>query len=180
MAFRWTGRRRLASVACCHVVFVVLGVAGCGSSLQPEPRQNPMNTRAALLERIGDINNPALPRPLVGFELFFEGNNDYGSIGCNLPGSVHPSEFYVLLQQLRDRQDVHEVLIEVKDLEDPDGWPFSDTIWFITSAKPADVRAWFPDRLSPDDVIDGFERNPERLEPYAIPDGLRAVGAWYD
>lgn len=139
-----------------------------------------MDTRSALLARIGDINNAALPRPFVSLELFFEGNNDYGSSGCNLPGSVEPREFYELLKQLRDRDDVHEVLIEVKQMEDPDGWPFSDTIWFITSAAPAEVKSWFPERLAPDEMVDGFDKSVESVEAYAVPERFRAVAAWYD
>ena len=35
------------------------------------------------INRNGDINDPAVPRPLVTLEEFFEGNDDYGSIGYN-------------------------------------------------------------------------------------------------
>jgi len=44
-----------------------------------------MNNRERLLERIGDINNFELARPVVSLELFFDGNDDWGSIGYNLP-----------------------------------------------------------------------------------------------
>jgi hypothetical protein len=30
------------------------------------------------------------PLPVVSLEAFFEGNDDYGSIGCNLLESEHP------------------------------------------------------------------------------------------
>ena len=157
--------------------FFLLCVVACDSAPVPNPVKKSMDKRATLLERIGDINNNDLPRPLVGLELFFEGNDDLGSIGCNLPGPVSPADFYALLKDLRKRSDVRDILIEVKDQEDPDGWPFSDTIWFITSADPAEVKSWFPENLAPDDVVDGFSAN---IEPYKVPDGFRAVGAWYD
>lgn len=121
--------------------------------------------RRAILERIGDINDPRRPRPLVGLELFFEGNNDPGSIGYNLPDPPEPRVFFELLKTLRGRDDVRDVLIEVKDLEDPDGWPSSDSIWFITTAPP-------------DEVTEGFDTS--NAEPCAVPDGFRAVRAWYD
>lgn len=139
-----------------------------------------MNPRERLLSRIGDVNDPSRPRPLVTLEEFFEGNNDPASIGYNLPDPPEPREFYELLLQLRKRQSVADVRIAVMDLEDPDGWPSSDTIWIITSAAPAEVRSWFPERLAPDDVIDGFQSDARTLEAYSIPAGMRAVGIWYD
>ncbi|HWB13828.1 MAG TPA: hypothetical protein VFE62_24635 [Gemmataceae bacterium] len=139
-----------------------------------------MDPRSALLKRIGDVNNPARPKPLVSLELFFEGNNDPGSIGYNLPEPPEPRVFYELLKRLRNRTDVHDVLIEVKDIEDPEGWPSTDTIWFITTAPSTEVRRWFPDSLAPDETIEGFSRSAERIEPYDIPNGYQAIAAWYD
>ena len=79
-----------------------------------------MNNR----ERIGDINNFELPRPVVSLELFFDGNDDWGSIGYNLPDQIAPQQFHAILQSIRDRNEVADVLIEVKDLEDPDRHTF--------------------------------------------------------
>jgi len=137
-----------------------------------------MDPRATLLQRIGDINDFDRPRPLVSLELFFDGNDDPASIGYNLPDPPAPREFHELLKGLRDRDDVRDVLIEVKDMEDPDGWPSTDTIWFITSAPADDVQRWFPEALAPDDVIVGF--GGQKIESYDLPNGFEAVGAWHD
>lgn len=159
---------------------------GCSSREAATPpvakneERAPMDARKRLLERIGDINNPDLPRLLVTLEEFFEDNDDYGSIGYNLPDPPRPKEFYELLKGIRQKPEVSDVRIEVKDLEDPDGWPATDTIWIITSAAPSQVRSWFPERLAPDDFYDGFNSDVRPLEPYKIPPGMRAVGAWYD
>jgi hypothetical protein len=139
-----------------------------------------MEPRKRLLERIGDINDFSRPRPLVTIEEFFDGNDDPASIGYNLPDPVPPHEFCSLLKTLRDREDVADIRIEVKDQEDPDGWPSTDTSWFITSASIADVRGWFPDRLAPDEVLADFDSLTQNVEPYDIPDGMKAIGAWYD
>ena len=139
-----------------------------------------MDARRRLLARIGDINDFSRPRPLVTLEEFFEGNDDPGSIGYNLADPPEPREFYELLRQLRDREDVRDVRIEVMDLEDPEGWPLTDTIWIITSAPPDTVRSWFPKRLAPSEMLDGFAESVREIEAYEVPPGLRAVGAWYD
>ncbi|MEE8105532.1 MAG: hypothetical protein V3T86_08375, partial [Planctomycetota bacterium] len=144
-------------------------------------RRPDTDPRRELLQCIGDINDATRPRPLVNLELFFEGNSDPASIGYNLEDPPTPSEFYALLQELRERADVHNVLIEVKDIEDPDGWPSSDTIWFITTADSATVEDWFPKRLAPDEMIEGFKTGAgKKAEPCEIPEGLRAIAAWYD
>ena len=91
-----------------------------------------------------------------------------------------PEEFYAFLRTIRERQDVVDIRIEVKDQEDPDGWPSTDTIWFITSASASDVRKWFPDRLAPDEVLKGFDSLTKNVELYEVPEGMNVIGAWYD
>jgi hypothetical protein len=138
-----------------------------------------MNSLERLLARIGDINDFDRPRPLVTVTEFFDGNDDAGSIGYNLPGSVMPDEFYQLLLSVSARNDVVDVRIEVKDLESGDGWPSSDSIWIFTTAPLEDVRGWFPERLAPDDwrLTTALD---ESTEPYEIPPGTHAINAWYD
>jgi hypothetical protein len=133
----------------------------------------------ALINRAGDITDPETPSPLVPLELFFDGNDDPGSIGCNLPGEVMPSEFQSTLSSIRARADVADVLVQVTMHDDPDGWPFSDTIWVITTASPSVVRSWMPERLQPDDVFEGFHSD-RAIDRRPVPAGMRAVGLWYD
>ncbi len=47
--------------------------------------------------------------PVVSLELFFEGNDDPGSIGCNLTDHPGVDRFYAVLRGIRDRPDVHGV-----------------------------------------------------------------------
>ena len=146
------------------------------------PSNSPMTAKATLVELInkaGDVNDPETPSPLVSLEAFFEGNDDPASIGCSLPGGVLPAEFRSALSAIRHRADVGDVLIQVTMHDDPDGWPFSDTVWVITSASPDVVRSWMPERLRPDDVFDGFHTD-RPIEHRTVPAGMRAVGLWYD
>lgn len=139
-----------------------------------------MSPLERLLQRIGDANDFSRPRALVTLEEFFEGNDDPGSIGYNLPDPPEPREFYKLLAAIRDRADVADVRVQIMDHENADGWPSSDTLWIITSAAPEEVRNWFPERLAPDELLDGFDACAVDIELVAVPDEMRAVGAWYD
>ena len=174
-AWQWWMLRQLPILA--SVVLL-----GCGDAFPPDNgvKAITMDPRERLLQRIGEINDFSRPRPLVTIEEFFEGNDDPGSIGYNLSPPVGPQQFYSLLKTLRDRHDVADIRIAVKQLEYPDGWPSTDTIWFITSASAATVRSWLSDPIVPDDIFDGFGAVGESIEPYDIPDGMNAVGAWYD
>lgn len=136
--------------------------------------------RQRLLDRIGDINDFSKPRPLVTLDEFFVGNDDGGSIGYNLPEPQGPGVFYVFLKTVASREDVGDVRVQVQDLEDPDGWPSTDTIWIVTSASQDEVRGWFPDHLAPDAMLNGFDDSPASLEDCEIPSGMHAIGAWYD
>lgn len=142
----------------------------------------PPTAKERLVARIhqnGDVNDPQTPSPLVSLEEFFDGNDDPGSIGCNLPGGVLPADFRAALTSIRARPDVANVLVQVTMHDDPDAWPFSDTVWIVTSATPQAVHGWMPARLAPDEVLDGFPED-RPIETCTLPPGTRAVGLWYD
>ncbi|SDT38946.1 hypothetical protein [Actinoplanes derwentensis] len=89
--------------------------------------------------------------PLVSLELFFEDNDDHGSIGGNL--SEHPGvpAFYATLRRVRDRADVTDVLVGISVVPGGGEWPFSDRVQVVTSAPAGDVHAWVAE-LVPDSV----------------------------
>jgi len=165
---------------------MILGVATVGCDEPPAsaphspPATSSSDARSKLLDRIGDINDFSKPRPLVTLAEFFEGNNDYASIGYNLLDSPSPQEWYQLLKDIAKRADVADIRIEVKDLEDPSGWPSTDTIWIITTASPEQVQTWLPERVAPDEIVDGFDESASPAERYELPAGHRALGLWYD
>ena len=127
----------------------------------------------------GDVNDPKTPRPLLTLEEFFEGNGYVGSIGCNLTPTPSPTQFYDLLKTIRDRDDVADVLVQITMQDDPDSWPFSDTVWIITSATPEEVAEWFEERMRPDDMFHDWNDGQER-EWYTVPSGMTPIGAWWD
>ena len=152
-----------------------------------EARSSDRNDQSTALGRVtrrvtlhGNPEAPGTPVPLLTLEEFFEGNHEVGSIGCNLPSVPAPSQFYSLLKDIRDRPDVSDVRVQITCLDAPgEEWPFSDTIWVVTSADETAVRSWFEGQLAPDEVWTGWQPNT-RYEDIEIADGHLPVAIWYD
>lgn len=140
-----------------------------------------MNARDRITERVnrlGDPNDPSTPRPLLTLSEFFDGNDVAGSIGCNLTPMPMPSEVHALLSRIAARPDVGDVRVQVTMFDDPD-WPFSDTVWVMTSADASAVASWFPEDLAPDAVEAGWQEGVA-YEPCAIPPGMQPIACWWD
>ncbi len=135
--------------------------------------------RDALLGLIGDVNGKRSNCPLVTLEQFFEGNDDGGSIWCNLPASPNPAKVYEILRGIRDREDVADVRIMVTQYDGDDCWPFSDTIYFIAQASEDEVIAWLGEDFRPDEVWSGDGFGP-RAQALDVPADHNVVGAWWD
>jgi hypothetical protein len=138
--------------------------------------------RQALIEKVRQQGepDPAQRRgPVVSLEDFFTGNNDLGSIGCNL--LVHPgmATFYRILQEVRNCSEVQDVLIGITDLEDTEGvWPFSDSVYILTRVPARKVARWLR-RLHPDEVADAPAASPPERLPDLLPDHAVLL-AWWD
>lgn len=134
-------------------------------------------------ERVMRQGNPeqrAVPTPLLTLEEFFDGNDFVGSIGCNLMSEPEPQQFYELLQSIRSRSDVSDVRIQITCVDDPgEDWPFSDTVWVMTSADPREIGSLFPEDLAPDEVWIGWTEGV-KFEEYEILSGHHPVAIWYD
>lgn len=139
---------------------------------------SPLQRITERVTRLGDPENPSTPRPLVTVDEFFSGNDVVGSIGCNLASQPRPDEFYVLFREISQRRDVKDVRVKITAFDMAE-WPFSDTVYIMTSAPLEEVQRWFPDRLRPDEFWEGFLAD-EKYEPYQIPAGVRPVAAWWD
>lgn len=143
-----------------------------------------MDARTYLMNRLGDTIDDEYLHPLVTLEEFFTENDDQSSIGTMGTRDFTPHEFLGVLTQLRARDDVFDVRVELNSPKTPEGWPSTDTIWIATSLTRSELPRHglsqeFRERFLPDDWlscprVDG--RPSERLE---IPDGMRAFGFWY-
>ena len=139
----------------------------------------------AEVKQQGNPNDTSAPPILVSLEDFFEGNDDFGSIGCNLSEQPSPVEFYSVLKAVRSRKDVQNVLVRIRMIEFEAMWPFSDTIYILTSALISEVSSWFAS-LKPDEVYDNARHGIIPDWPVNLPfvcelhPGMRLVYAWWD
>ena len=130
------------------------------------------------VNRLGDPNDPSTPRPLLTLDEFFEGNDVVGSIGCNLTPTPTPSQFHALLAAVAARPDVGDIRVQVTMCDDPE-WPFSDTVWVITTADATTVASWFEEAVAPDAVDEGWQEGVA-YETCSVPAGMKPVSCWWD
>jgi hypothetical protein len=135
------------------------------------------------MEALGTLperNSARTPLPVVSLEDFFDGNNDYGSIGCNLAEEEHPGPdgFYAILRAIRQRPDVQDVLVEVYEVNEG-YWPYSERVYVLSRSALADVSRWLAS-LHPTEVSEGypFHDMPSLLPPCAP--GMKVYAAWWD
>lgn len=140
---------------------------------------SPIQEITARVNRNGDVNDPSTIRPLLTLSEFFEGNEDFGSIGCNLSPPPGPAKFYQVLKEIAARSDVADVRVQITMFDDPTMWPFSDTVWIVTSAAPQKVREWFDPKLRPDNCSAGWTKGVS-FEAVSVPEGMQAVACWWD
>ena len=124
-----------------------------------------------------DLQNPS---PVVSLEDFFEGNQDMGSIGCNLIKHPGTQRFFEILRLIRERPDVQDVLIEINELDESDvsSWPFSERVYLYTTARREEVSNWLAP-LEPDEIEEGFNQGKPSVAPEPD-DGVRVLAAWWD
>ena len=91
-----------------------------------------------------------------------------------------PSGFYKVLQTVRDRADVQDVLVEIDDLNEVYGtdWPFSEVVSILTMAPLEDVESWVA-ALFPDEIQEGYFGDRPSLAPDLLPD-YRVYAFWWD
>lgn len=87
----------------------------------------------------------------MSIDRFFDGNDDIGSIGCNLadhPG-VDAFRAYLPASAL---PDVEAIYAQISELDPGEGcWPFTDTV-LVVGTIPADELRSVVSTLEPDDV----------------------------
>ena len=117
---------------------------------------------------------------LVSLDEFFDGNDDEGSIGCNLLEHPGIAYFRTVLESLRSREDIEAVYIMISEV-DPGGdcWPYSDTVCIFGRADIDEVSELLGP-LQPNEVekrgrfFDSFARQFKGMHASPL------VTAWWD
>ena len=139
-------------------------------------------SRQRLIDRVKaySLPLPGGPWPLVTLEEFFSGNDDFGSIGCNLSPLPGPQFFCEKLKEIRGRSNVQDVLVEIMEVveEDLSAWPFSDRVYIFAHASHDEVSRW-ASKLQPDAIGEGFTNGKPGQAPDLEP-GVRTYWLWWD
>ena len=79
---------------------------------------------------------------------------------------------------MRKRPEVTDVLVEVTTFDEPE-WPFSEAVYFVTSASTDDVTSWFPEKVAPSetDLVE-LEEFPPEIK--TVRDGMNLIRCWWD
>ncbi len=126
---------------------------------------------AALKTELADKREPLL----VAIERFFDGNDDAGSIGCNLLEHPGIDVFRNSLTGLLQRQDVNAVFAQIAELDPGEGsWPFTDKVVVIGNIALNDLSKAVS-VLQPTDV--GIDRE---FTAFAKLHGSRSLVLWWD
>lgn len=110
---------------------------------------------------------------------FMDGNEDCGSIGCNLIEHPGPAQFREVINSVSSRPDVSALIAHITEVMDVDEgeWPFSDKLFIATTADPSDIAEWFasvsPDEISAADVS-------KLIGVPSVPPGVRWYSVWWD
>lgn len=126
---------------------------------------------------IEDLAKEAAPQ-VVEIERFFDGNDDPGSIGCNLVQHPGVEIFKGTLLKLARRGDVEAVYAQIAELEPgEDSWPFTDTIFVVGRIELDELRKAL-EPLQPDEVGHGKHFAVPALiaEKHSEP----VLAAWWD
>jgi hypothetical protein len=89
------------------------------------------------LERFNLLDNEVV----LTLHDFFEGNDDYGSIGVNIyPDQPSPQTFYNTFKSLLAEKKANEILVRVADTGEPDDWFYTDTVYVIGTVTMEELK----------------------------------------
>jgi hypothetical protein len=117
--------------------------------------------------------------PVVSLELFFEENDDIGSIGCNLLEHPGIEKFYTILKQIRNKPTVQDILVEIMEYDEGDEiWPFSERIYILTDVEEDEVIRWVKE-LEISEISQGYMYGQPKVAP-KLREGYKVYSLWWD
>lgn len=113
---------------------------------------------------------------LVTVTEFFDGNDNLGSIGCNLPEHPGLDHFQRVLNDIGGRPDVEQVWMQIYDLEEGD-WPFSENVLIVGKVTASEIHR-LSESLQPSEVSEvQMDWSPSRTKPLT---GRNYINLWWD
>ena len=136
--------------------------------------------RKKLEEKIYAQGYPDAPTaPIVSLEDFFEGNDDEGSIGCNLLEHPGIKTFYKVLLDIKNKENVQDVFVEIMEIEDDEEyWAFSERVYILTNANISEVEDWV-EPLEPSEIDEGYAFGEPPLAPN-LKEEYKVLSVWWD
>ncbi len=92
---------------------------------------------------------------ILTFDEFFEGNECESSIGVNVDWKPPISVFRSTFKELLEGKLVDKVFVRVIDIEEPEEWVFSDTVYVIGEIDIEELENKVRN-LKPDDIQKGW------------------------
>jgi len=133
-----------------------------------------LEKRNALVEELSGETDPIL----LPIARFFDGNDDLGSIGCNLMEHPGIGAFEKVFAVLAQRTDVTAIYAQIAEVDPGEGsWPFADTVFVFGNIPEEEFRRSVAP-LQPDEVglASSFDVPPAVKAKHANP----LLVAWWD
>lgn len=109
----------------------------------------------------------------IYIEDFFEGNHVQGSFAANAcSDEIDVEEFYKIFKDIKNKENVKELYIEICDVDIEEEWPYSDTAFIVTSANEEEINNWFGD-VCPSEIN-------EHVSLKELEDGYKLYCLWWD
>jgi hypothetical protein len=121
----------------------------------------------------------AQPEPqIIPIDVFFDGNDDLGSIGCNLPEHPGIDSFRATFAKIAARADVEAIYAQIAELDPGEAsWPFTDTVIVFGTISPNALASELA-VLGPDEVCTAEEFGfPQSA---ALGHASSGLVAWWD
>lgn len=115
---------------------------------------------------------------VVKIETFFDGNDDLGSIGCNLEQHPGIEAFRSTFERIAKRPDVEAIYAQIAEVDPGEGsWPFADTVLVVGSISISELASEVAG-LEPDEVGSAADLGaaPELAAVHSSP----ILAAWWD
>jgi hypothetical protein len=136
-----------------------------------------VNKKERIFKKIESLGFPD-KEIVVSLDDFFDGNDDYASIGPNIyENQPSPQEFYDTFKELIVSKDADEILVRISDVEGLD-WPFTDVVYIISSQPLDDIKEKVT-HLQPDEIYDGWMYG-KPVNAGDVPSGKKVYSLWWD